>query len=135
MHVGMVHVTLRHVAMIHMFMIHVVMMHVAMMHVVMMHVIMMHVVMMHVVTYDAHGFETCDYDPRGYLRFRGLEGQATELINKMLTTEGIDYHHDWKIITLFIGGNDLCRSCTLVVSIDYGYTFCFSPSFTCMRTY
>lgn len=45
---------------------------------------------------------------------RGLEGQATELINKMLTWEGIDYHHDWKIITLFIGGNDLCRSCTAV---------------------
>lgn len=41
----------------------------------------------------------------------GLDGQADDLINKLLTNEDVDYHNDWKVITFLIGGNDLCSGC------------------------
>jgi phospholipase B1 len=37
--------------------------------------------------------------------------QAERLINKMKNDSNINYEKDWKMITLFIGGNDLCRFC------------------------
>lgn len=43
-----------------------------------------------------------------------IPSQIDRLIRKMKTLRNIDFNRDWKLITLFIGGNDLCR-------------FCFSP--------
>ena len=46
---------------------------------------------------------------------RSMAGQATDIITKMKDanwTDGdVDYDNDWKMLTLFIGGNDLCRVC------------------------
>ncbi|XP_031436627.1 phospholipase B1, membrane-associated isoform X1 [Clupea harengus] len=38
--------------------------------------------------------------------------QARVLIQKMKNDSRIDYQNDWKVITLFIGGNDLCDHCS-----------------------
>jgi len=40
-----------------------------------------------------------------------MPGQAKELVREMKRLPGVDLEKDWKMITLFIGGNDLCRSC------------------------
>lgn len=37
--------------------------------------------------------------------------QARNLVKLMKKTKGIDYENDWKLVTLFIGGNDLTRIC------------------------
>jgi hypothetical protein len=34
-----------------------------------------------------------------------------DLINKMLSREDIDVTRDWKIVTIWIGSNDLCKYC------------------------
>jgi len=43
-------------------------------------------------------------------RAEDIPDQARELIQRLKAANGteIDYEHDWKIITIFIGGNDLC---------------------------
>nr|XP_046269347.1 phospholipase B1, membrane-associated [Scatophagus argus] len=38
--------------------------------------------------------------------------QVRVLVNKMKNDLSIDFHNDWKIITMFIGGNDICDFCT-----------------------
>lgn len=38
-------------------------------------------------------------------------GQAQNLAKKMLNDHNVNYANDWKLITIFIGGNDLCASC------------------------
>ncbi|KAK5857601.1 hypothetical protein PBY51_010836 [Eleginops maclovinus] len=38
--------------------------------------------------------------------------QVRVLVDKMKNDPGIDFHNDWKVITMFIGGNDLCDFCT-----------------------
>uniref|UniRef100_UPI0037E7CE66 phospholipase B1, membrane-associated-like n=1 Tax=Semicossyphus pulcher TaxID=241346 RepID=UPI0037E7CE66 len=38
--------------------------------------------------------------------------QVRVLVNKMKTDPHIDFHNDWKVITMFIGGNDICDFCT-----------------------
>ncbi|XP_041107443.1 phospholipase B1, membrane-associated [Polyodon spathula] len=40
-----------------------------------------------------------------------IAGQIRKLIDIMKTDERIDFQNDWKVVTLFIGGNDLCHSC------------------------
>lgn len=38
--------------------------------------------------------------------------QARLLVERMKSgKEGIDFQNDWKVITMFIGGNDLCDYC------------------------
>jgi phospholipase B1, membrane-associated len=37
--------------------------------------------------------------------------QARVLIQRMKESEEIDFERDWKLVTLFIGGNDLCQFC------------------------
>ncbi|XP_077996977.1 phospholipase B1, membrane-associated-like [Glandiceps talaboti] len=37
-----------------------------------------------------------------------LPGQARRLIARMKAHPNVDYANDWKLVTLFIGGNDLC---------------------------
>ncbi|XP_041827298.1 phospholipase B1, membrane-associated isoform X2 [Melanotaenia boesemani] len=38
--------------------------------------------------------------------------QVRTLVEKMKTDPQIDFHNDWKVITMFVGGNDLCDFCT-----------------------
>lgn len=41
----------------------------------------------------------------------GLVTQAQKLVSLMKADKTIDFQEDWKVITVFIGGNDLCDSC------------------------
>ncbi|XP_071962004.1 phospholipase B1, membrane-associated-like [Antedon mediterranea] len=41
----------------------------------------------------------------------GMENQALNLVEKMKIDPNVDFENDWKLVTLFIGGNDLCQSC------------------------
>ncbi|XP_077989754.1 phospholipase B1, membrane-associated-like [Glandiceps talaboti] len=47
----------------------------------------------------------------GGARARHMLGQTEDLIDRMKTYDSIDYENDWKVVTLFIGGNDLCAYC------------------------
>ncbi|XP_053366028.1 phospholipase B1, membrane-associated [Clarias gariepinus] len=42
---------------------------------------------------------------------KDLPSQAQALIARMSSDSRIDFQNDWKVITLFIGGNDLCEQC------------------------
>jgi phospholipase B1 len=42
--------------------------------------------------------------------------QAQNLIQRLQTDSRYDFDNDWKVITLFVGGNDLCASCRSTVS-------------------
>lgn len=42
---------------------------------------------------------------------RDMPAQANLLVERMKTEPGVDFENDWKLITLFIGGNDLCDYC------------------------
>ena len=37
--------------------------------------------------------------------------QATNLVSKMKQTSSIDFYQGWKLVTFFVGGNDLCKAC------------------------
>ncbi|XP_036406044.1 phospholipase B1, membrane-associated-like, partial [Megalops cyprinoides] len=49
-----------------------------------------------------------------------MPGQVRILIDKMKSDSRIDFQADWKVITMFIGGNDLCDHCknTLLYSAE-----------------
>ncbi|KAM9842921.1 phospholipase B1, membrane-associated [Aulostomus maculatus] len=38
--------------------------------------------------------------------------QVRTLVDKMKNDSRIDFHNDWKVITMFVGGNDICDFCT-----------------------
>ncbi|KAM9316187.1 phospholipase B1, membrane-associated [Gastrophryne carolinensis] len=40
-----------------------------------------------------------------------MSSQAQTLVQKMKESSSINFDQDWKLITLFIGGNDLCQFC------------------------
>ena len=40
-----------------------------------------------------------------------IPAQAKDLIAKIKADKNIDFENDWKVVTLFIGGNDLCQFC------------------------
>ncbi|TKR59960.1 hypothetical protein L596_029562 [Steinernema carpocapsae] len=42
---------------------------------------------------------------------RDLPGQAEDLIKKMHVHPEIDIQNDWKLVNIFIGGNDICQYC------------------------
>lgn len=48
-----------------------------------------------------------------YVKFRcrDIPGQAVALVERMKCDKNINFEEDWKMITLFIGGNDLCDYC------------------------
>ena len=50
-----------------------------------------------------------------------MPDQADDLINKMYNNPLIDWTEDWKVVTLFIGGNDLCGYCNNIVGIFDSY--------------
>lgn len=37
--------------------------------------------------------------------------QARNLVNRMSRSNRIDFRRSWKLVTFFVGGNDLCKSC------------------------
>nr|XP_009858789.1 phospholipase B1, membrane-associated-like [Ciona intestinalis] len=41
-------------------------------------------------------------------RSRGIPDQARELIGRMQNDSRTNFENDWKVVTIFIGGNDLC---------------------------
>ncbi|XP_060560339.1 phospholipase B1, membrane-associated-like [Ruditapes philippinarum] len=40
-----------------------------------------------------------------------MPGQAKTIVERMKADKNINYDEDWKVITLFVGGNDLCDFC------------------------
>jgi len=40
-----------------------------------------------------------------------MPGQANTLVNKMKSDPNVNWANDWKVVTIWIGGNDLCRFC------------------------
>ncbi|XP_078479138.1 phospholipase B1, membrane-associated-like, partial [Lampetra planeri] len=54
--------------------------------------------------------------------------QVRILVEKMKNDKRIDFHNDWKVITMFVGGNDICDFCTDSVSISWlPWQLFFSP--------
>ena len=53
-----------------------------------------------------------------------MPGQAEKLVERMKKESNIDFENDWKVITIFVGGNDLCEYCDDKVSwfIDFDFT-------------
>lgn len=49
---------------------------------------------------------------------RGIPEQAKKLVEKIKADPSIDVDNDWKLITLWIGGNDLCAVCKGEVSFN-----------------
>lgn len=47
----------------------------------------------------------------GGARAEHMPGQAQELVNRILADPEVDNENDWKVVTMFIGGNDLCQYC------------------------
>ena len=54
---------------------------------------------------------------------RGMLGQAETLVEKLndnnATAGDVDPDADWKVITMFVGGNDLCSICDNWVSASH----------------
>lgn len=44
-------------------------------------------------------------------RARGVLAQAERLVKDMKASKSINFEKDWKLVTLFIGGNNLCQYC------------------------
>ncbi|PIK56148.1 putative phospholipase B1, membrane-associated-like, partial [Apostichopus japonicus] len=44
-------------------------------------------------------------------RAEHMPEQARELVERILADPEVDNENDWKVVTLFIGGNDLCQYC------------------------
>ena len=40
-----------------------------------------------------------------------IPAQAQTLVDLMRASKDIDFENDWKVVTIFIGGNDLCQYC------------------------
>ncbi|XP_054653229.1 phospholipase B1, membrane-associated isoform X5 [Dunckerocampus dactyliophorus] len=47
----------------------------------------------------------------GGAKASGIPEQVRRLIDKMKNDTTVDFENDWKLVTLFIGGNDLCQYC------------------------
>ena len=56
--------------------------------------------------------------------------QAQELVSRIKLSEDVNFEEDWKLVTLFIGGNDLCHSCKYPVSMKI-----FRTNFESILTY
>ncbi|KAA8577920.1 hypothetical protein FQN60_018771, partial [Etheostoma spectabile] len=44
-------------------------------------------------------------------KISGIPEQVRRLIDTMKSNSAVDFENDWKLVTLFIGGNDLCQYC------------------------
>lgn len=55
---------------------------------------------------------TCRYATKFFFPFtRNMPGQANAIVQRLKTDTHVRYQDDWKVITFFIGGNDLCDYC------------------------
>jgi len=45
---------------------------------------------------------------------RDMPPQSRDIVERMKNDERIDFENDWKLVSLFVGGNDLCASCRRV---------------------
>ena len=51
-----------------------------------------------------------------------MPGQAELLVDRMTKTLGATkFNSEWKLVTFFIGGNDLCAACRDSVSLSTDY--------------
>ncbi|XP_041703044.1 phospholipase B1, membrane-associated-like [Coregonus clupeaformis] len=48
----------------------------------------------------------------------GIPEQVRRLIDAMKNNTAVDFEKDWKLVTLFIGGNDLCQYCNNRASLN-----------------
>lgn len=48
--------------------------------------------------------------------------QAQRLVHKLKTNKKYDFENDWKVLTIFIGGNDLCACCRKYKHYNILYT-------------
>lgn len=48
-----------------------------------------------------------------------MPDQANALLTRMRNDANVDFDNDWKVVTIFIGGNNLCDYCEDVVSLIY----------------
>ncbi|CAN9502403.1 unnamed protein product [Ophioblennius macclurei] len=44
-------------------------------------------------------------------KISGIPGQVQRLVAAMKNDSAVDFEKDWKLVTLFIGGNDMCQYC------------------------
>ncbi|RUS85406.1 hypothetical protein EGW08_006849, partial [Elysia chlorotica] len=51
------------------------------------------------------------FDYRGLSWSIGGDGSYHDFTSLPNILRDIDFHNDWKVITIFIGGNDVCRAC------------------------
>ncbi|KAM4625850.1 phospholipase B1, membrane-associated-like [Polymixia lowei] len=51
-------------------------------------------------------------------KIAGIPGQVRRLIDAMKNNTAVDFEKDWKLVTLFIGGNDLCQYCNNRASLS-----------------
>uniref|UniRef100_A0AAQ6IS46 Phospholipase B1, membrane-associated n=1 Tax=Anabas testudineus TaxID=64144 RepID=A0AAQ6IS46_ANATE len=63
-----------------------------------------------------------------------IPGQVRKLIDAMIKDSAVDFQNDWKLVTLFIGGNDLCQYCNDRVS-SLVFRFKISFLFTLILRY
>ncbi|XP_026161753.1 phospholipase B1, membrane-associated-like isoform X2 [Mastacembelus armatus] len=57
-------------------------------------------------------------------KIAGIPGQVQHLIDTIKKDSTLDFQNDWKLVTLFVGGNDLCQYCNDRVSAspqNYSY--------------
>ena len=46
-----------------------------------------------------------------FVQYSNMPYQARLLVDRMKKEPGVDFENDWKVVTMFIGGNDLCSFC------------------------
>ncbi|PWA27875.1 hypothetical protein CCH79_00000514, partial [Gambusia affinis] len=51
---------------------------------------------------------------------KDIPSQVRALVTKMKSDVNINFESDWKLITVFIGGNDVCSYCKNSVSLKFG---------------
>jgi len=61
-----------------------------------------------------------------------MPSEARKLIDRMKNDARVDYANDWKLLTMFVGGNDLCASCRRNYSKEAYYAF-FESALTTLK--
>lgn len=47
----------------------------------------------------------------GGSKAQNITQQAINLVDALSMDDSLDFYNDWKIVTVYIGGNDLCDVC------------------------
>ena len=51
-----------------------------------------------------------------------MYGQAVNLVKTIRESDRVDFENSWKLVTFFIGGNDLCKASKDVVSFTHYFS-------------